>query len=183
MTDIICPLCGKPNPPDLDECQYCQAPLKSGGFLSSAEGEGEASPIPPFSAEPEDVEGQAAPPESASSLEDSIPDWLKQTEAGFLEPSETQPETPGSDQLSEQIDSLLNPPPSPEPAENAIDDDWLSSLLANAGVGESSQPVPTEETQEPGLDDAETAPEIKEESQGEQPVPTPPEDKPDWLTS
>jgi hypothetical protein len=46
MTDVICPLCGKPNPPDRDECRFCLAPLKSGGFIASSEQEGEEKPSP-----------------------------------------------------------------------------------------------------------------------------------------
>jgi hypothetical protein len=135
MTDIVCPLCGAHNPPDRDECLNCQAPLKASGFLSppgpGQGGEGES--IFPLPEEPGKEEKS-----STSSLEQSIPDWLKETEASFLEPLEPEAEKPASDQVSEQIESLLNEPPShSNEKEPAIDDEWLASLLENAGLNES----------------------------------------------
>src|SRR5512143_1432560 len=103
MTDIICPLCGKPNPPDLDECKFCQAPLKAGGFIAPSAGEGEFSQVTPISEGAGKPDNQATKPEDASSIEQAIPDWLKETEAGFLEHSEPIPVETGPDQLSEQI--------------------------------------------------------------------------------
>lgn len=187
MTDIICPLCGKPNPPDADECQFCQAPLKTGGFLTSPEGEGETSQVPPSSEETGKINGADTEPESRSSLEQAVPDWLKETEAGFLEPSEQKSEEPSPDQLSEQIDSLLNSPSTPlEPKESAIDDAWLASLLAEAGASEATPPEPPEEGRE-----AQGSEILSEEaiSEGESKIeelpaiPTSPEEKPEWLTN
>lgn len=187
MTDIICPLCGKPNPPELDECQYCQAPLKTGGFVAPAEGENEGKAPSPFSGDVGTPKEQGAKPESSSSLEQAIPDWLKETEASFLEQSETAPEEPTSDQLSDQLKSLLNPPSTPaEAPENAIDDDWLASLLAQAGAVETTQPEPLEEAleaQEPGIFPEEALSEIEAENQEELAQPTLPSEKPEWLTS
>ncbi|HSB67259.1 MAG TPA: hypothetical protein VLD65_11830, partial [Anaerolineales bacterium] len=60
MTDIVCPLCGKTNPPDLNECQYCQAPLKPGGFIAPAEGESQKTEFPPFSEDTSSPEEPAA---------------------------------------------------------------------------------------------------------------------------
>jgi hypothetical protein len=200
MTDIICPLCGKPNPPDLDECQYCQAPLKTGGFLASTEGEAEY--VPPLSEKVEKPADHTSESESIAKLEQAVPDWLKETEASFLEPSESTPEE--SDQIAEQIDSLLNTPSSsPEAPENAIDDDWLESLLVEAGALKSDQPETIagkpdyEESgispQEPGdetteaseaeLSAEETAPFNEEEYEEQPAVPTSPDEKPDWLAN
>jgi hypothetical protein len=203
MTDIICPLCGKPNPPDLDECKYCQAPLKTGGFIAPSEGgEDFEQPAPP-SSKGSEVGDQAVNPESPSNLEQFIPDWLKKTEADFLDQSDTtpmqaEPEESGHDQISEQIDSLLNPPPTPEASaserKNAIDDDWLASLLGEAGVEEPAQsnepkepaeePVgepPKEQPQEEFIEQAETP--AEEPSEEEEATPTEPAEKPAWLTS
>jgi len=190
MTDIICPLCGKPNPSDLDECKYCQAPLKAGGFIASPEGENEL--IEPTTSYPMGEEDkQPAVPDARSSLEQAIPDWLKETEASFLghtegEPSIGEPEEPSFDQYSNQIDSFLNPPPtSPSTREPAIDDEWLASLLAEAGAGEPDQAAsPDEPLQVPVSENVTDAEEIVEGSiEEEQPSGSIPVEKPDWLTS
>jgi hypothetical protein len=172
MTDIICPLCGKPNPPELDECKYCQAPLKTGGFIAPPTGDDEIFKV--FSAPLEEIKTEEPPaaPASASNLEDAIPDWLKETEANFLEPSEpkpseVEPEEYTPDELSAQIDSLINPAqPPPEAKDNQIDDEWLASLLAEAGVNETAQPETHEEyPEEQALEDfQESAKPFAEES-------------------
>jgi hypothetical protein len=146
MSDILCPLCGKPNPPELDECQYCQAPLKSGGFIPSSEGEEEGDRITPGAGEGSQPKIPGGESQSLSNLEDAVPDWLRDTEAGFLEPDEPSPEEPKPeepvpDELSAQIASLINPPAKPaESADNGIDEEWLASLLAEAGAVESTPP-------------------------------------------
>jgi hypothetical protein len=99
MTDIICPLCGKPNPPDLGECKYCQAPLKVSGFLAPSEQEGVESPFLSTTGESGGVEDHTVQPGSISPLDQAIPDWLKETEANFLKESETKPEEPPLDDL------------------------------------------------------------------------------------
>jgi hypothetical protein len=128
MTDVICPLCGKPNPPDLDACKYCQAPLKTGGFIAPPEGEQALNEPTPSSSLAVEAETQS-PAGTQSSLEQAIPDWLKATEASFLSETESElsvgePVEPSSDQLSEQLDSLINPPSTPPSArEPNIDDE------------------------------------------------------------
>ena len=189
MTDIICPLCGKPNPPDLDECKYCQAPLKAGGFIASPEGEIESTEPTSPSIPTGETENQA-PTGASSSLEQAIPDWLKETEANFLdgegEPSVGESKEPSSDQLSEQIDSLLNPPSaSPSTREPAIDDEWLASLLAEAGAGEPDQASsPDELLPKPASEniagDEAVVEDSTEEKQSTGPISV---EKPEWLTS
>src|SRR4030066_407792 len=121
MTDIICPLCGKPNSPDRDECLYCQAPLKVSGFIASPEsGGGEAESLPP-------------------------------------------------------PDNVIGP---------AIDDDWLASLLAEAG-GESDLGTPQEESsEEPGeaLMGDKSGLMTEEPIETQQPAAPEPAEKPEWLT-
>ena len=197
MTDVICPLCGKPNPPDLDECQYCQAPLKTGGFIAPPEGEAELSSSLSSSDEAGKAENKAPELGASSDLEQNIPDWLKQTEANFLDQSEVKPEEPSPDEFSEQLDSLLKPPSTPpSPKENAIDDEWLASLLDEAGVGEPAQPSGQEETPEDtqgkSLEEHEPEPEseiyeegskaaVEGSTEEEQLSPAQPAEKPEWL--
>ena len=56
MTEIRCPMCGKPNPENLDVCQFCQARLKP--LISPASSDGGLFP--------EDLES-----------DDELPDWLE----------------------------------------------------------------------------------------------------------
>ncbi len=187
MTEIICPLCGKPNPPDLEVCQFCEAPLKTGGFVASPEDQDFFNQIQTPSTPPAEPSEPGVEPESASSLEEAIPDWLKQTEASFLESSEPAPGDLTPDQVSEEIDSLLNMPSTPpEEGQPTIDDDWLASLLADAGVSTPTQAPPPEEHLGEG------AATFKPEEAGEELAgvggaseePTPPIEleKPEWLT-
>lgn len=192
MAEIICPLCGKPNPPDLEECMYCQAPLKTGGFIAPPEGEDEFTKLMSASQKAREAESKPAEGESTSSLEESIPDWLKATEASFLDQTETPPpeEKPAElppDQISEQVDSLINPLPSPaEGRESAIDDEWLQSLLSDAGMDESAQSAalaepPEEQTTQESQEKAEDI--TGEPGEEEELPPAIPAEKPDWLTS
>ena len=187
MTDVICPLCGKPNPPELDECMYCQAPLKTGGFIAPPEGEADLRSSLSSSDKAGEAENQATEPGASSDLEQNIPDWLKQTEANFLDQSEVKPEESFPDEFSEQLDSLLSPPSTPpSPKENAIDDAWLASLLDEAGVGEPAPPSLQEEI----VEEHEPEPEIYKEgsessvegsTEEEQLSSAQPAEKPDWL--
>lgn len=186
MTEITCPLCGKPNPPDRDVCQFCEAPLKASGFIASPDDQDIFTQIPTPSSQPDESTEPGDQPESTSSLEQAIPDWLKQTEASFLQPSEPESEEPAPDHISEEIDSLLNLVPTPSDEQKpAIDDEWLASLLAEAGVGELAQEtlaaeplqeaMEAEETGEPGL----TSEELSEE---EGLLPPAELEKPEWLS-
>ena len=185
MTDIICPLCGKPNPPELDECKYCQAPLKAAGFLAPSKQEGLVSPFLSPTAESGGEEDHNVQPESVSSLEQAIPDWLKETEASFIKGSQAKPEEPTPEDLSAQIDSLLNQPAIPDnTVQPAIDDDWLASLLAEA----SGEPLPAISAEEPqeekveAIDSGITEPFDEELSKEEGLIPPDQYEKPDWLT-
>jgi hypothetical protein len=187
MAEIICPLCGKSNPPDLDECQYCQAPLKAGGFLPPTEGETEPEG-PSSTSEAEDkASAEPSPQEPSSNLEESIPEWLKATESGFTQPSEEKPETSTPDDLSEQIDSIINAPASPStPQEGTVDNDWLDSLLADAGAGEPQEPTSEEETAEKLDVEAEPTQEVIQQEifpEESQPSSQEPVAKPDWLAN
>jgi hypothetical protein len=185
MTDTICPLCGKPNPPELDECLYCQAPLKTSGFIAPSEGQDEFVPPSFQPGNAGEFEDQEKQPESISPLEQAIPDWLKQTEANFLEGSEVEPGETAPDQVSEQIASLLSQPSIPDNAEKAaIDDDWLASLLSQAGVGEPAPETPQEVPSEEGTgaaDTDKTVPPFDIEMEDEQFLPPDQIEKPEWL--
>jgi hypothetical protein len=63
MAEIRCPMCGKPNPPERDTCQYCQARLKSMADLSSTSNS--------------EAEPEFKAPSDQGKSESSFPDWLK----------------------------------------------------------------------------------------------------------
>jgi len=181
MTDVICPLCGKPNPPDRDECRFCLAPLKSGGFIAPSGQEGEAIPPPPPPEKP------AARGKTTSSLEQAIPDWLRETEANFLEPTESAPEGGEPSPVSEQIDSLINQPVTPSgEKEPAIDDDWLASLLEEAGISDPSKPssrMEAGEGQEQADETGYASSSTEEMAEEEQAQPSEQVEKPAWLSA
>jgi hypothetical protein len=180
MTDITCPLCGKPNPPEQDECLYCQAPLKGGGFIAPAEPAAEGSQVPP--SEKPGEEAPPARPDLFSSLEDAVPDWLKETEASFLESPAPETEGPTPEQISDQIDALINQPPaSAEGRGPAIDDDWLASLLAEAGLNEPSMEDVGAAQDQGGI---ELEPTVTSPDAPEEELPIAPEQvqKPDWVS-
>jgi hypothetical protein len=182
MTDIKCPLCGKLNPPELDECKYCQAPLKTAGFLAPSDQEGDESQFIPIIDLPTEAEGQTGKPKPASPLEQAIPDWLKNTEATFMEGAESHPEQPSSDDITAQIDSLLNPPSTPEQSiQPAMDDDWLASLLADAG-GEPLSMIPEANQPEEPAEGNEAEPFVEELPDYAGAISAKPIEKPDWLT-
>ncbi len=184
MAEIICPLCGKPNPPERDVCQYCEAPLKTSGFIASPEDEDVFNQIPTPTSGAGTPSDQAAPPASTSSLEQAIPDWLKQTEASFLGEAETEASEQATDKLSKEIDELINlTSTSSEGEKPALDDEWLASLLSEAGVGELAEISPPSEPQVrlPGGEAGEL--EQMGAEPGEQ-IGSPGEpEKPDWLTN
>jgi len=186
MNEIICPLCGKPNPPDREICQFCDAPLKTTGFLASPDDQDIFGQFPPPSSQGGEPSDQSAQPESTSSLEQAIPDWLKQTEANFLEGDEKEPGDLTSDKVSEEIDALLKQPFTPAEGEQpVIDDEWLASLLAEAGVGELAQEFQPEQPVGELPEEGETA-EIEQvgaEPEESEPPPQVEPEKPEWLTN
>jgi hypothetical protein len=189
MTDIICPICGKANPPDQEECLFCQAPLKSSGFIFTPEGE-EPGTGTPFTEKLDGEESVIPKPGNTASLEQAIPDWLKETEANFLEHAESpslkdEPEGPTPDDISEQIDALINQPATtPVEKEPTVDDDWLASLLDEAGLNETppaSQPEELPKSDE-GTDEELQEAFPEEPTEEAEPEPLEPTEKPDWLS-
>jgi hypothetical protein len=80
MDEIRCPMCGKMNPPELDDCQYCQARLKP--LIISQ---------PPEEGESEERERTSF----SSGDEESLPDWLRDLrpqDDRLSDPEESEPE-------------------------------------------------------------------------------------------
>lgn len=127
MADVRCPMCGKTNPADLDECQYCQARLRpiwdstpAGGASEPAGDQGSGLPDWLRSLRtPEEPESEQPAPESES--RDAVPDWL-----GDLR---KQPAEPGGQPSEEISDDLTS-----QPEDNASN--WLQSILAEDDLAE-----------------------------------------------
>ena len=106
MSSIRCPLCGKPNPEELEECQFCQARLKP-----------IMAPMEPLI--PESTEGGGSTEKAQDLLaglaaqagedEEVIPDWLADLRI------ESSPDKGAANAT-------------PEPPEPGKEEDWLTSL-------------------------------------------------------
>ncbi len=134
MADIRCPMCGKSNPSDLDECQFCGARLKP--LLSSSDNShsikaGE-QPTPKGTAEFEKVKpggqgpihpGEAPTKKNTAELERALPSWLRSLRGDQDEAEAGSGETPPSEEGST---------PTPSPASTSENSggmsDWLAGL-------------------------------------------------------
>ncbi len=179
MAEVRCPMCGKPNPADLDVCQYCQARLKPLHVTPSEPIPGSASQ-PPESEKPGD--------------EESVPEWLRslrlEEETTELEESEEGGEFP--DWMASQEGEDLPEPPAEEGGELT---DWLTDLRQQ-GEGEIEEANPQDQEEEESeaswgetdaeegdwlaniRSDSEPSPSLEE---GEQEKPELIDEEPDWL--
>lgn len=138
MADVRCPMCGKPNPDDLDICQFCQARLKPLQGESPAE-------EPQFSGTPE-------PSQEVGGDQDSIDEWLN-----FLRDSDDQAESRPldeeqlSDWMKEDLEIDLSGVPENLSSEDAPD--WLSTLRDRSD--QVAPEIPEAEQSETGPDASE----------------------------
>lgn len=130
MDEIRCPMCGKPNPPDLDICQFCQArltPLKDASLFD----EDESSTL----------EGTGDPFEDSGEQE-SMSEWLN-----FLRESDeitgAQPEAEDSQEEEQDSESEQDFWNEGQPSSEDIPD-WLK----NIGQEEASKLEPEGSAQE-----------------------------------
>lgn len=156
MADVRCPMCGKPNPADLEVCQFCQARLKP-LRMSSPQEDQASSPREPVK------------PEGAS---EEVPEWLlslrgpENAEQALPAQEEGTPDF--GDQLPAEDEDL-------GPEADADIPDWLSGLRDRAPEDEGAPEM--EEDDGSGMD-WDLAPDRPEEAgQPEE------EGLPDWLTS
>lgn len=154
MAEVRCPMCGKPNPEDLEVCQYCQARLKP---LIISQPPEETPKAPESHPSIDKTPSKPIKP----SLPDSFqPDWLQSLRQGGGEDELSVPEQveqpdwsmdEGAEGEPEEAESESLPPP----AEEAEATDWLDSLRPRSH-GEREQPVLAEE---PDLPSEEEQPE------------------------
>ena len=143
MAEIRCPMCGKPNPADLDVCQFCEARLKP----VTDELARSQPPLHP---------GEEPTEQDTGQLESGLPQWLRdvrqQARDSAQDPAEEEPEpTPEPEQVPVEEEA----PQPEEPVDllsglrsQAEEDEEIPGWLAGLR-GESEQPVsedmPTED--------------------------------------
>ena len=192
-----CPKCGKSNPEQLEECQFCGARLKP--VIASLSEDSQTikpgeEPVKRNTSELEKVNlsrgapirpGEAPTYKNTADLEQALPSWLRTLREGkspaageiMAEPS-TQESSPAASQ------------PVPAPASSEGLPDWLSSLsktvpedeevpdwLTDLHGGKSAEPAPSEPPA------AAKTPAMEQPGSGTSPEPATADDSPDWLKS
>lgn len=170
MAEIKCPMCGKPNPEELDVCQYCEARLKP----MTDELARSQPPLRP---------GEEPKEQDTSELEPILPQWLRDIRQQSRDSIE---EDEGAEQAPAEEETLQPEPEEPADlltglqSQSEEDDeipDWLAGLR-----GETGQAADEEESAED--DDlaalksmlGEEAPPISQEEESET------SDLPDWIS-
>jgi hypothetical protein len=121
MAEIKCPMCGKPNPAELDVCQFCEARLKPvTDELSRSQ-----PPIHPGE-EPRDVD--------TGQLESTLPRWLREIRQNARESDTNEAgQPPAQNEADKEEESdLLARLGSQSKADEEIPD-WLAGLRNQAG--------------------------------------------------
>ena len=140
MADQRCPMCGKPNPPQNEVCQFCQARLKP---LIVPSAFNDSQPLVPE--ENEDL---------FPTTEDTLPDWL----GDFRE--EGQPESGDQEQVAgeesseiwsaeeeQRLSSAFTFSPEDE-EEEQLEEDWLSRLTVEQEAQAEEPPSEAENEDE-----------------------------------
>ena len=144
MSDVKCPMCGKPNPADAEVCEYCQARLKP-LIVGDSGSSDPADLLAGLRLTGETNSADSDAPEPEASEVDST-DWLARIRARHQAetPAPTE-ETPigGEETVSDWLAGLRQ-----EPEEPASEDDALSRLFGEAAptAPESVPATPSPET-------------------------------------
>jgi hypothetical protein len=142
MAEVLCPKCGKPNPDELENCQFCQASLQpSDGEQYLQPGE---SPVRMDTDEFENTQvdadnepirpGELPTKKNTSELEQVLPSWLRAARGveDGKQSAEEQSASPPIEGLSAKLAAGSSEEEIP---------DWLAGLDANAG-GDEGEEVP-----------------------------------------
>ena len=139
MADVFCPVCGKANPADLEECQFCGSRLKPTGGTTEHNSRTLKPGDQPTKRETAEFDKTKFPDENpirpgdlptkknTADLERALPSWLRTLREGKRPAS-------GESLAEPSADEGLPPAPPVTPASDASDalPDWLS------GLGEAS---------------------------------------------
>ena len=181
MADVPCPMCGKPNPGELEECQFCGANLNP--VPASTPGDSQVikpgeEPVKHNTSELEKISltrgapihpGEAPTRKNTADLEPGLPSWLrslrdtKRPAAGesLAEPSSLenpQESIPAGTPLVPAPDSSAGLPDwlsglSKADSEDETVPDWLAGLRGSQSI-ESAPPPDAQTELPPGLNDA-----------------------------
>jgi len=130
--EIRCPMCGKPNPSELDVCQFCGARLKP-LLAGSPSGPDESSLHP----------GETPTPQKGSDLEPTLPDWLRSLRQNGDQELSGEGETQDESAYSGEEEGEPGPVSQPD----AAGADWLANLRQGG-----DEPPSDQEAEEPDLD-------------------------------
>ncbi len=130
MTEITCPMCGKPNPSDLQTCQFCDARLQPmTDELSRSQ-----PPIRP---------GEEPTKKATAELEPVLPQWLRQVRQQARESAEEETEqAPAQEEAppqQEPVDLLAGLQSQPEDEEEIPD--WLAGLRGGTTAPSEGKPA------------------------------------------
>ena len=123
MSEIKCPMCGRPNPSNLDTCQFCEARLKPlTDELSRSQ-----PPIHP---------GDRPTEMDTGELEPVLPQWLREVrqlsrDSSEAEPEQTPPQEDEFDDQSKEPVNLLAGLQSQDDDDEEIPD-WLANLRGDS---------------------------------------------------
>jgi hypothetical protein len=146
MADVHCPMCGKPNPEDLDECQFCGARLKPvlGPISDDSQTIKPAGePTKRKTSELEKINlsrgapirpGEAPTKKNTAELERALPAWLRNLREGKRPAAGESTEEPTAPESSP---AAAKPAFVPDSSEGVAD--WLSGL-SKAGSEEEEVP-------------------------------------------
>ena len=168
MADVRCPMCGKPNPEDLEECQFCGARLKP--VIGSSSDDSQTikpgdEPVKRKTSELEKINlsrgapirpGEAPTKKNTAELERALPAWLRTLREG---------KRPAAGESMGEPSDKESPPAASQPAiaPDASEDlpDWLSGLnqaaseeeevpdwLAGLRAGEADESAPAPAAEE-----------------------------------
>ena len=162
MADVRCPMCGKPNPKELEECQYCGARIKPVVISTPVDSQGlkpGEEPIKRDTSEFEKVKltgdgpihpGEAPTKKNTAELERGLPSWLRSLREGkrpaageaLAEPSSDE-DLPAASQVEPGSDSSSGLPDWLSGlGKAASDDDEVPDWLADLRGGKPSESTP-----------------------------------------
>ena len=119
MADVSCPMCGKPNPAELEECQFCGARLKPVLASPSVDSQtikpGE-EPVKQDTSELKKINlsrgapihpGEAPTKKNTADLEQALPSWLRSLREG---------DHPAAGESMQEPSAQASPPAATQPA-------------------------------------------------------------------
>jgi hypothetical protein len=110
MAEILCPLCGKPNPADSESCSNCGARIKQ-----------ITAPLDPIKP------GELPTKKDTSDLERTLPSWLRDARQAASEDAPAKPESPS---LSDSFSFDFNDSEPSEPAPASDMPDFLKKAMS-----------------------------------------------------